>query len=124
MTLDREDVEAVALRVVELLEDRGHVHASAASPLVTAQVVAKRLGKSVDFVYRHGDELGVRRVGGGPRPRLLFDLAELDRRLDSCSGSRESEALQPARVQGIARRRRRSSGSGVDLLPVRRVDRG
>jgi hypothetical protein len=30
------------------------------------------LGKSVDFVYSHADELGAIRVGNGPRPRLLF----------------------------------------------------
>jgi hypothetical protein len=30
------------------------------------------LGRSVDFVYRHSDELGAVRIGDGPRPRLLF----------------------------------------------------
>ena len=30
------------------------------------------LGRSVDFVYDHADELGAVRVGDGPRPRLLF----------------------------------------------------
>ena len=30
------------------------------------------LGRSVDFVYDHADELGAVRVGEGPRPRILF----------------------------------------------------
>jgi hypothetical protein len=33
---------------------------------------AALLGRSVDFVYDHADELGAVRVGDGPRPRLLF----------------------------------------------------
>lgn len=34
--------------------------------------LALRLGRSVDFVYSHADELGATRLGDGPRPRLLF----------------------------------------------------
>lgn len=34
--------------------------------------LALRLGRSVDFVYRHADQFGVTRLGEGPRPRLLF----------------------------------------------------
>jgi len=33
---------------------------------------ARLLGRSVDFIYRHADELGAVRVGNGPRPRFLF----------------------------------------------------
>jgi len=113
VTLDREDVEAVAVRVVELLEERAMPRSAG---LVSARVLAARLGVSRDFVYAHAAELGVRRVGSGPRPRLLFDL-------DSCLTIRSSEMLEPARAQGSARSRRRSAGSGVALLPVRGVDR-
>ena len=34
--------------------------------------LALRLGRSLDFVYSHADELGATRFGDGPRPRLLF----------------------------------------------------
>ena len=33
---------------------------------------AQRLGRSIDFVYAHADQLGAVRIGDGPRPRLLF----------------------------------------------------
>ena len=39
---------------------------------LAAKEFAQRLGRSLDFVYSHADELGARRVGNGPRPRLLF----------------------------------------------------
>ena len=39
---------------------------------LAAKEFAQRLGRSLDFVYSHADELGAIRVGNGPRPRLLF----------------------------------------------------
>jgi hypothetical protein len=45
--------------------------------------LALLLGRSLDFVYRHADELGVMRVGDGPRPRLLFPVSSDAFRRDS-----------------------------------------
>src|ERR1700690_3814881 len=45
-----------------------------ASRLVTAQELADTLGVSPETVYAHAEELGARRLGDGPRPRLRFDL--------------------------------------------------
>ena len=42
---------------------------------LTAKEMAPRFGRSLDFVYKHADELGARRVGAGPRPRLLFPVS-------------------------------------------------
>jgi hypothetical protein len=62
-------VERIALRVVELL--RGE------APLLDAAAVARRLGRSRDWVYRDADELGAVRLGDGERPRLGFDPARV-----------------------------------------------
>ena len=45
--------------------------------------LAQRLGRSVDFVYSHSAELGAKRVGDGPRPRLLFPVSSGAFRVDS-----------------------------------------
>jgi hypothetical protein len=39
---------------------------------LTPKEVALLLGRSVDFVRDHADELGGLRIGNGPRPRPLF----------------------------------------------------
>jgi hypothetical protein len=120
VTLDREDVEAVAVRVVELLEERAaEALVAPVSTLVSAKVVAARYGKSREWVYAHADELGARRVGSGSKPRPLFDLAEVDRRLSDCTAGRRSEGPGTAPVVALRRRARRSAGSDVELLPVR-----
>ncbi len=67
--LDADEVEAIAQRVVELLQpatpDRGWVR---------AEVVCRRFGVSPTWVYAHANELGGIRLGTGPKARLRFDL--------------------------------------------------
>src|SRR5688572_23491088 len=41
--------------------------------LLTARQVASRYGVSAEWVRDHQGELGVVRLGDGPRPRLRFD---------------------------------------------------
>lgn len=76
-------VEAVAQRIVELLDERD------ASPrqtrLVDADELAEALGVERKWVYQHADELGVRRLGSGRRPRLRFDLERAQRVLEAKS---------------------------------------
>jgi hypothetical protein len=98
-----------------------HVSAELAgfSPLVDAAAVAEYLSCERSWVYEHTDELGARRLGSGPRARLRFSLAEVDERLSACSGSRESEAVDPAPAAAPRPRRRWAMGTNGPLLPIR-----
>jgi len=67
MTLEHHDIEAIAHRVVELLE-------APPRKLLTVAEVARLLAVEPDFVYAHQAELGVVRLPGkGRRPALRFD---------------------------------------------------
>jgi hypothetical protein len=73
MAIDPDDVEAIARRVVELAADRAR--------LVDAQTVATVLDVDRVWVYGHARELGVMRLGKGPRARLRFDLTVVRERI-------------------------------------------
>jgi hypothetical protein len=74
VTLDQEDIEAIAERaaqhVVALLERPG----PSAHQLLEPKALAHALNVSLDYVYAHAAELGVMRLGDGPKARLRFDL--------------------------------------------------
>lgn len=76
---DPEFVDAVAQRVVELLEVRspgpaaGGPGGGTSSRSLTVAQVAARYGVSCSWVYAHQCELGAMRLGAGPRARLRFD---------------------------------------------------
>lgn len=89
MTLDREDIEAVAKRVVDLLEER---HSSVG--LVDAKTLAHLLDVRPEWVRDHADELGALRLGDGPRARMKFDVAEARERIKRQFG-REAPADHP-----------------------------
>ena len=92
--------------------------------LVDAAAVAEFLAVSRDYVYAHAAELGARRLGTGPRARLRFDLADVDRRT-SCPAGRESTEVQTRVAEPIRQRRRPMRlGSDVPLLPIRGQIRG
>lgn len=99
-------------------------------PLVDVETVARYLGVSADYVYRHADELGARRLpsagngrGKGTKQRLRFSLPELDKRLQArttCSVSGGSEEVASRTVAPVRRRRRRrSTGTNAHPLPIR-----
>ena len=67
--LDPEAIEAIARRVVVLLEEKGLRRRE----LVGAAELARRLGVDRSWVYSHAIELGVVKLGDGPRARLRFD---------------------------------------------------
>jgi len=107
MYLDPDDVEAIAARVVELLEG-----ASARAPrLATAEEVAEALGVTRTWVYANQKRLQAVRLGVGPRARLRFDLVKATRAFDV-----DGEPAQ-------RRRRRRGASTsvptGVDLIQGR-----
>jgi hypothetical protein len=82
MVLSREDVEAVARRVVQLLQETSDGPSSrlAAVRLVDAATVAELFSVDRDWVYAHARELGAIRLGG-ERGRLRFDLDALQRQM-------------------------------------------
>jgi hypothetical protein len=106
--LDAASIEAVALRVVELLRDD--------TPLIPAADVARRLGRSREWVYRHAEELGAVPLGDGERPRLGFERAKV---AAYSAGSRPQQRAQPSPERSARRRATRSNGQGGDLLPIR-----
>jgi hypothetical protein len=109
MTLDADDIESIASRVVELLHE--HMPWST-SRLADAAEVARELGVERDWVYAHTEELGGTRLGGA-RGRLRFDLVRIRRDL-GCPAD-------PKRRPTAARRQRRQPPSRrrgeVDLIP-------
>ena len=112
MTLDRDDIEALAARVAELLEERGARRPSGS--LVDAAELARRLGTDRSWVYSHASELGAIRLGDGPKARLRFDpdAAALRMRLGD-----EAEVEKPR-----SPRRRARGARKVRLLPIDGVD--
>ncbi len=79
MTLDHEDIDAIAERaahrVVQLLEQPG----PGAYQLLDPKELARALSVSLDYVYAHADDLGAMRLGDGPKARLRFDLQAAQR---------------------------------------------
>jgi hypothetical protein len=76
------DVRAVAEAVADVLAERGLVVPAArvSTPRVLdARQVGLLLGRDRQWVYDHAAELGGFRYGDGPRARLGFDLAVLER---------------------------------------------
>jgi hypothetical protein len=102
MPLSEADIEAVAIRVADLLRT-----SRTSAELVDAAEIARRFGVSRDFVYDHADDLGAVRLGNGPKARLRFDPAKLGRAL--------GKPPEKAAPQAHRRRTQRSSS----LLPVR-----
>jgi hypothetical protein len=111
------DVRMVEL-LAELLADKLETRRLERSRWVSAEAVAAHLGVERDYVYAHAGELGVRRLGEGPRSRLRFRLDLVDEAL--CPTGRESTKPKNGVAKRKRRRRRASEmGTGVPLLPVR-----
>jgi predicted DNA-binding transcriptional regulator AlpA len=107
-------LDAIAERVVERLFEV--LPAQRADALIDAAELARRLGRSRAWVYEHADELGAIRLGDGPRPRVAFDPAEVQRLLRARGTSPASAGPQAPEP---ARRRWPSRSGAVQLLPVR-----
>lgn len=115
--LDAQAVDAIARRVVELLDAGG----LRKRELVDAAELAKRLGIERSWVYSHAIELGAVKLAKGAKPRLRFDPEVAARFLQRVG---EEPAAPPARSGERAGQPRRSGGSEIPLLPVRGEDDG
>jgi hypothetical protein len=82
--------------------------------LWSAQHVAEHYDVRVDFVYRHADELGCVRLGGGPCPRLRFDPEVVQARWPRVGGALPAET--PRRGRRTTRRPTRATTDTHDLL--------
>ncbi len=122
LTMSSEVVEAIALRVVELLEVDG-LRASSPAALMTAAEVAAGFGVTRAWVYEHATELAAVRLGTGPKARLRFDPKVVAKALASCSASRESQVpVSTVAKPHSAKTPRRRMGTRSDLLPIRGLD--
>jgi len=88
----------------------------ARTPLVDANALAAELGVSRDFIYEHAAQLGVLRLGAGPRARLRFDPVAARQAL-TCSGSKGAPAQAPSNGGGSAPSHTRSSGRRPNRRP-------
>jgi hypothetical protein len=81
-------------------------------PLLTAADVAWRFNVDRSWIYAHARELGVVRIGDGPRPRLRFDPAVIaQRQLPLVRVPEGSErGLLPVKASRRYGRRRRRVG--------------
>lgn len=85
-----------------------------AGEMLTVAEVAERTGRSHDWVRQHATELGVERIGEGPKPRLYFPPARIEALLSGeRNGSGEPEPADPPR----RRRQPPALSSEVELLP-------
>jgi hypothetical protein len=110
--LDPQATEAIARKVVELLEKRGLQKRE----LVDAAELAKRFGIERSWVYSHAIELGAVKLGNGAKPRLRFDPEIAAKSLHKAGD--DSAADPPARSGERADQPSASGGSGVRLLPI------
>ncbi len=109
--LDPQTIEAIARRVVELLEKRGLQRRE----LVDAAELARRLGIERSWVYSHAIELGAVKLGKGAKPRLRFDpeiAAQVLRRVDG------KPAADPPARSGKRASQPLGSEDRVELLPI------
>lgn len=115
--IDQATIDTIAERVAQFLREADPGHR-----LVDAEDLARRHGVSRSFIYEHAEELGVIRLGSGPRPRLRFDpevalRAFADRR-------RGTDTKHEDTPRG--RRRQRSPAMDIHappLLPIRGAKR-
>lgn len=103
---DAELVEAVAVRVVEMLGTP-----AATSKLVDAATLAAQLGVSREYVYRHQRELGGKKISGSEKAPIRFAQ---NAALHAFQAIEEPKPVAPKPV-----RSRRGDLEGVKLLPVK-----
>lgn len=86
--------------------------------LVDPLELAATLGVTRGFVYEHADELGVIRLGSGPKARQRYDVAIALERLTACTSGKGSNDTQVPSPVLLRRAPRRAIGTNVELLPI------
>ena len=114
MTLDADDIEAVAARVVELLVEQTGVPGR----YVDAATVARTLGVDRDWVYSRARQLGAVRLGDGPKARLRFDIERVRAALAEAAPDELPPPDEPPRRRR-GRPRRPAGSVGVPLIQGR-----
>jgi hypothetical protein len=107
--LTPETIDAIAEALAEKLRP-----GAPPSRLVCAKELGDALGVSRTFVYAHADALGARRLGGGKRQTLRFDLSEARTAYGNLANARPRELPKKT-----APRRRRKPEPDASLLPIR-----
>lgn len=102
LAIDSASLHEIAREVAKLIGGR-----DPGDGLLTARQVAARFNVDRSWVYAHAQELGVIRIGDGPRPRLRFDPAVVAQRVLS----RPATAAIPQRP--------RQPRAGAPLLPIK-----
>ena len=111
MRLDPDDIEAVALRVAELVRDQ----IGEGARYVDAAALARILGVERNWVYARARQLEAVRLGDGPRAPLRFDL----RRVRKLLAVRDGRQPRPAEPTPRRRGRPRKSALPPGVKPVR-----
>ena len=101
---DHAVLEAIAREVAQLL---GRDDQPGGHRLLNARQVAARFNVERSWVYAHAEELGVVRIGQGPRPRLRFDPTVVAQHL-LARPARPAAAPSPSHIRG-----------GAPLLPIK-----
>jgi len=111
-----DDARAIAEALADVLTERGLVVVGSAAPaarVLGVGEVARLLGRRPAWVYQHAAELGAFRFGNGPKARLGFDVASIER------WKRERQTRTPNSDSALRRRRSRQNGlpQGMNLIP-------
>lgn len=96
--------------LADMIADR--LAARAGGELIDAAELARRLGRSRDWVYGHAERLGAVRLGDGDRPRLAFRWPQVLDKLDGTERQRQHAPVAPRR------RRRERLPQTTPLLPI------
>lgn len=103
MTLDPEDVEAIARRVAELTAPQPIAR------LVDAAELAAELSVSTTYAYRNATRLGARRLGAGPKARLRFNVEQARSALVAMTESDAAPSPKPRVNRAPGRRKPQAS---------------
>ncbi len=127
--LDVASIEAIARRTAELLRDELLAELGALvadhrgdhdGKLIDVKEVARRFDVGVDYVYANAGRLGAIRLGGGPRARLRFDPAMVDKALRADAAA----PPEPTPPRPRSPRRPAAKRQPSELLPIKEGRRG
>ncbi len=117
LELGAQAIDAIARRVVELLECREGLRRE--PRYVDAATLARELGVERDWIYSHAEQLGAIRLGS-PNGRLRFDRERIVEELAALNtGEQPASAASRERRRPARRHKRQSPGTGVRNAKVK-----